>query len=91
MAFTFTEIGAPTCDAADDAFNGFTVLLRTGSCGALIDDAELELGLAPGSCIRLITRPTELSSVRFHLRQSRLAWSSCRRRPRRMRRVDCDY
>ena len=47
MAFTFTEIGAPTCDAADDAFNGFTVLLRTGSCGALVDDAELELGLAP--------------------------------------------
>ena len=35
MAFTFTENGAPTCDAADDAFNGFTVLLRTGSCGAL--------------------------------------------------------
>ena len=40
MAFTFTEIGAPTCDAADDAFNGFTVLLRTGSCGALVDDAS---------------------------------------------------
>ena len=47
MQFTFTEIGSPSCDAADDAFNGFTVLLRTGSCGALVDDAELELGLAP--------------------------------------------
>ena len=47
MAFTFTEIGFPTCDAADDAFNGFTVLLRTGSCGALVDDASLELMLEP--------------------------------------------
>ena len=47
MAFTFAEIGSPTCDAADDAFNGFTVFLRTGSCGALIDDASLELMLAP--------------------------------------------
>ena len=47
MAFTFTEIGSPTCDAADDAFNGFTVLLRTGSCGALVDDASLELMLEP--------------------------------------------
>src|SRR5277367_625539 len=47
MAFTFTEIGSPACDAADDAFNGFTVLLRTGSCGALVDDASLELMLEP--------------------------------------------
>ncbi|MGB8682499.1 MAG: choice-of-anchor Q domain-containing protein [Candidatus Binatus sp.] len=47
MAFTFTENGYPTCDAADDAFNGFTVLLRTGSCGALVDDASLELMLEP--------------------------------------------
>ena len=34
------------CDAADDAFNGFTVLLRSGSCG-LLDDASLELMLEP--------------------------------------------
>jgi len=47
MAFTFTEIGSPACDAADDAFNGFTVLLRSGSCGALVDDASLELMLEP--------------------------------------------
>src|SRR5277367_5605553 len=47
MAFTFTEIGSPACDAADDAFNGFTVLLRSGSCGALVDDAALELMLEP--------------------------------------------
>ena len=47
MAFTFTENGIPACDSNDDAFNGFTVLLRTGSCGALVDDAELELGLFP--------------------------------------------
>jgi hypothetical protein len=44
MAFTFTENASPTCDAADDAFNGFTVLLRSGSCGAL-DDGSLELML----------------------------------------------
>jgi hypothetical protein len=47
MAFTFTEIGSPACDAADDAFNGFTVFLRPGSCGALVDDVELELLLNP--------------------------------------------
>jgi hypothetical protein len=47
MAFTFTEIGSPTCDAADDAFNGFTVFLRPGSCGAFVDDVELELLLDP--------------------------------------------
>jgi hypothetical protein len=47
MAFTFTEIGSPTCDAADDAFNGFTVFLRPGSCGAFVDDVELELLLNP--------------------------------------------
>jgi hypothetical protein len=47
MAFTFTESGFPSCDAGDDAFNGFTVLLRSGSCGALVDDASLELMLEP--------------------------------------------
>jgi predicted outer membrane repeat protein len=47
IAFTFTEIGSPTCDAADDAFNGFTVFLRPGSCGAFVDDVELELLLNP--------------------------------------------
>ena len=47
IAFTFTEIGSPTCDAADDAFNGFTVFLRPGSCGAFVDDVELELLLDP--------------------------------------------
>ncbi len=47
MAFTFTENGFPMCDAGDDAFNGFTVLLRSGSCGALVDDASLELMLEP--------------------------------------------
>jgi len=46
MAFTFTENGFPACDAGDNAFNGITVLLRTGSCGAL-DDASLELMLDP--------------------------------------------
>ena len=46
MAFTFTENGFPACDAGDNAFNGFTVLLRSGSCDAL-DDASLELMLEP--------------------------------------------
>jgi hypothetical protein len=46
MAFTYTENGFPACDSADDAFNGFAVLLRSGSCGAL-DDASLELMLEP--------------------------------------------
>ena len=46
MAFTFIENGFPACDAGDDAFNGITVVLRSGSCGAF-DDAELVLGLAP--------------------------------------------
>ena len=27
MSFTFTELGFPACDAADDPFNGFNVLL----------------------------------------------------------------
>ena len=44
MAFTFTENGFPACDAGDNAFNGFTVLLRSGRCEAL-DDASLELML----------------------------------------------
>ena len=46
MAFTFTENGFPACDSGDNAFNGFTVLLRSGSCGAL-DDGSLELMLEP--------------------------------------------
>jgi hypothetical protein len=46
LAFTFTENGFPMCDAGDDAFNGFTVLLRSGSCG-LLDDGSLELMLEP--------------------------------------------
>ena len=46
MAFTFTENGFPACDAGDNAFNGFTVLLRSGRCEAL-DDASLELMLEP--------------------------------------------
>ncbi len=52
MAFTFIENGIPVgnsppeCDAADNAFNGFTVLLRSGRCVAL-DDASLELMLEP--------------------------------------------
>jgi len=46
MAFTFTENGFPMCDAGDNAFNGFTVLLRSGTCGAL-DDGSLELMLEP--------------------------------------------
>ena len=46
MAFTFTENGFPSCDAGDNAFNGFSVLLRSGSCGAL-DDASLDLMLQP--------------------------------------------
>ena len=46
MAFTFTENGFPACDSGDNAFNGFTVLLRSGRCEAL-DDASLELMLAP--------------------------------------------
>src|SRR5580658_6986000 len=46
MAFTFTENGFPSCDAGDNAFNGFTVLLRSGSCG-LLDDGSLELMLEP--------------------------------------------
>jgi predicted outer membrane repeat protein len=31
-AFTFTENGTPTCDAAHDAFNGVTVAIFSGSC-----------------------------------------------------------
>ena len=46
MAFTFTENGFPACDSGDNAFNGFTVLLRSGRCLAL-DDASLELMLEP--------------------------------------------
>jgi len=32
MAFTFTENGFPSCDAGDNAFNGFDVDLLAGSC-----------------------------------------------------------
>ena len=32
MAFTFTENGFPACDAADDAFNGFFLVLESGTC-----------------------------------------------------------
>jgi fibronectin-binding autotransporter adhesin len=46
MAFTFIENASPTCDAADDAFNGVTVLLESGSC-ASFDHASLELMLEP--------------------------------------------
>ena len=82
MAFTFTEIGAPTCDAADDAFNGFTVLLRTGSCGALVDDASLELMLEPWAVHTVNHQSYGTFLVRFHPRRSRPGWSSCQRRPR---------
>jgi hypothetical protein len=34
-SFTFTENATPTCDAADDPFNGVDVSLRTGSCADL--------------------------------------------------------
>ena len=43
-AFTFIENGSPTCDAADDAFNGFTVTLSSGTCADLGNNA-LSLGL----------------------------------------------
>jgi len=32
MAFTFTENGFPACDAADNAFNGFFLVLESGTC-----------------------------------------------------------
>ena len=35
LAFSFIENASPTCDAADDAFNGFNVFLATGSCASL--------------------------------------------------------
>ena len=35
LAFSFIENASPTCDAADDAFNGFNVYLATGSCASL--------------------------------------------------------
>jgi hypothetical protein len=38
-SFTFTENASPTCDAADDPFNGIDVTVRTGSCAAVGLDA----------------------------------------------------
>jgi Chlamydia polymorphic membrane protein (Chlamydia_PMP) repeat len=38
-SFTFTENATPTCDAADDPFNGVGVSVRTGSCADLGPDA----------------------------------------------------
>jgi CSLREA domain-containing protein len=35
LAFSFIENASPTCDAGDDAFNGFNVYLATGSCASL--------------------------------------------------------
>ncbi len=35
LAFSFIENASPSCDAADDAFNGFNVYLATGSCASL--------------------------------------------------------
>jgi CSLREA domain-containing protein len=44
-SFTFTENATPTCDAADDPFNGVDITIRTGSCAALGSDAvEFFLG-----------------------------------------------
>ena len=46
MAFTFTENGFPACDAADDAFDGFFVVIESGTC-AVHDDASLLFFLQP--------------------------------------------
>ena len=46
MAFTFTENGFPACDAADDAFNGFFLVIESGTC-AVHDHASLEFFLQP--------------------------------------------
>jgi hypothetical protein len=46
MAFTFTENGFPTCDAADDAFNGFFLVLESGTC-AVHDHTSLLFFLNP--------------------------------------------
>jgi hypothetical protein len=46
MAFSFIENASPTCDAADDAFNGVNVFLESGSC-ASFDHTSLELMLEP--------------------------------------------
>jgi CSLREA domain-containing protein len=43
-AFTFTENGIPACDAADDAFNGLTVVIEHGTCASL-DNAAIVLNL----------------------------------------------
>jgi hypothetical protein len=45
-AFTFTENGYPSCNAADDAFNGVSLALSAGSCAAP-GDVTLDLGLGP--------------------------------------------
>jgi hypothetical protein len=46
MAFTFIENASPTCDAADNAFNGVDVDLLAGSCETH-DHTGLFLSLAP--------------------------------------------
>jgi hypothetical protein len=46
MAFTFTENGFPACDAADDAFDGFFVVIQAGTC-AVHDHASLLFFLNP--------------------------------------------
>jgi predicted outer membrane repeat protein len=46
MAFTFTENGFPACDAADDAFNGFFLVLESGTC-AVHDHTALQFFLNP--------------------------------------------
>ncbi len=45
-AFTFIENGFPTCGAANDAFNGFTMDLISGSCADL-GGAILEISTGP--------------------------------------------
>jgi hypothetical protein len=46
MAFTFIENGIPACDAADNAFNGITVVLEHGTCASL-DNAAIVMNLSP--------------------------------------------
>ena len=62
MAFTFTENGSPSCDAGDNAFNGFTVLLRSGSCGA---SRRCVAGVDAGAVGRAHGQPPELRNF-FH-------------------------
>jgi hypothetical protein len=46
MAFTFTENGFPACDASDNAFNGFFLVLESGTC-AIHDHTALQFFLNP--------------------------------------------